>query len=62
MKSIKKYHVNANLNLMTKNVTRIKSGTMIGDVVSVKIKNKLMHLKNIIFEILLYIELKILLI
>ena len=47
------YHANANTNLMTENVTQIKSEITVNVGINVKIPNNIMCAKKIIFGILL---------
>ena len=51
----KTYHGNANVNLMAENIIQINGGVTINVDVSVK---NVMHLKNIIFGILLHVVVK----
>ena len=48
-------HANVNVNLTGENVTRIKSETMMNVDVSIKIQKNIMHVKKIIFRILLHV-------
>ena len=48
----KRYHANANVNLMVENITQIKSGITINFDASVKIQKNKMCVKTIIFGIL----------
>ena len=52
------YHMSVNVNLMVKNVIRIKNGRVINVGVSVKIWKNIMCAKNIIFGILLHVVAK----
>ena len=54
----KQYHVNVNVILMVENVTRIKSGITINVGVSVKIRKKIMFVKNVISGMLLHVVLE----
>ena len=48
-------NVNVNINLMVENVTRIKSIIMINVGVSAKIQKNIIHMKKIIFGVLLHV-------
>ena len=48
-------HANVNVNLTIENVTRIKSETMMNVDVSIEIQKNMMHVKKIIFRILLHV-------
>ena len=54
------YHANANVNLKVEKVARIKSGIMINVGVTANIQKNIIHVKRIIFGILLHVVVKIL--
>ena len=52
------YHVNVNASLTVSNVTQIKSGITINVGMGAKIQKNIMHVKKIIFGIMLRVVVK----
>ena len=52
------YRANLNVNLMVENATQIKSGITINVGVTAKIQKNIMHVKKIIFQIMLHLVMK----
>ena len=52
------YHANVNVNFTVENVNQIKSGRMIDVLMIAKFQKSIMHVKKIIFRILLHVVVK----